>query len=492
MRHRFRIAFSLGLVAYAAFVAAHTSPVASGSDSAGYLLSARLLTEGRLTTALRTVPDFPPVESWENTPLGMIYSDQGGALVPTYPVGMPLLHAASSAVFGWHWGPVLVATLMAVGALLATFACIRALHVRRELALVGAAALAACPLVFYTTFQPLSDTASAFAVALTLFLALRAGERRSAAWAVAVGASVAFATLLRPSNILVVLPAVVALRGPRLWLAAVAGGLPGALFLGWYQYVQYGGVLSTGYGPVWEVFALSNVAPSLHQYLVWLPVFLPVGAAGMLMLPWLPWRSRAREIAVLLMAVLGFAMFYAFYAPTHESRWYLRFVLPACPAWIALAMLALESILVPLPTARCRVIGRSAVAAALAVSVGFGAYHWHTEGLGKLARNETSFRELPEWVDARAPRDAVILTLYASGSFYFYTERAIVRSDVIKPERLAALVQVARRDGRAIYAAVVSGYDDAVLRVPVEGAWREERTFGRFTLWRLEPRPEKA
>src|SRR5688572_29915175 len=51
----------LGLIAlagYALFLGAHTTVVAGGSDSSGYLHSARLLATGRLQTEVRVPPEF--------------------------------------------------------------------------------------------------------------------------------------------------------------------------------------------------------------------------------------------------------------------------------------------------------------------------------------------------------------------------------------------------------------------------------------------------
>lgn len=485
LRHRFATTLLAALLLYAVLVASQTSPVAAGSDSAGYLLSARLLTEGQLSTPLRTVPGFPPAEVWENTPLGMIFSERAGALIPTYPVGLPILYAIAGTVAGWHWGPILVATAMACGAALFTFLCVRRVGVRREIAGPVAVALAACPLVFYTTFQPLSDTASVCFNAFAVACALRAGGTRSLAWSLGAGAGLAAAVLVRPSNLLLAPALVVALGHWRPLAGAILGGLPGALGLAWYHHALYGSVTTTGYGSVWGMFGGEHILPSLRKYLIWVPAFLPVGAIGVLALPWLPWRERRREITAMLLWVLAFFLFYAFYPPTHENRWYLRFVLPAFPALLALAGLALEAVLVPLQPRPCAVVGRWAIACALAASLGTSVYHWRSARLGELAEGAAVFRDLPQWVDAHLPQDAILLTLHHSCAFYVYTDRAIVRSDVIKPARFAALAAHAREQGQGVYAVVTRADDEPSLPERLPGTWAIEKRFGDFGVWRL-------
>ncbi|MBE2213167.1 MAG: glycosyltransferase family 39 protein [Opitutaceae bacterium] len=486
-RHLFSLFAGLALLAYAAWVGAHTSPVAAGSDPAGYLLSAKLLTEGRLSTPLRTLPEFPPDDIFEYTPLGMIYSERLGALIPTYPIGLPLLYAAAAPVAGWTLGPVLVATLLACGAVLFTFLLVRELGVGRDLAALAAASLAVCPLVLVTTLQPMSDTASACCNAAAAWCALRARRTEGSRWGLAAGAALALTVLIRPSNLLMAPIVALFLGRTRLLVAAFLGGLPGAVFLGWYHHALYGSVLVTGYGSVWGMFGPEHVAPSLHKYLTWGPAFLPLAVPAVVLAPWWPWRTRARELAALVLWVVAYGGFYAFYPPTHEHRWYLRFIVPMFPALLALAALALEAVADRVRHSR-RAPARVATVALLA-GLCFAAA-WHHSRAGRLAGmkdHAVVYREIPSWVDTTLPREAIVLTLYPSCSFYFYTDRAILRSDVLKPGRFAALDRAARDAGRPVYAIVARDDDERTLPQRLPGAWCEVRRFGDFGVWRLEP-----
>lgn len=485
-RRRFALLAGLALLAYAAWVGVHTSPVAAGSDSAGYLLSAKLLTEGRLATPLRTLPDFPPAKAWEYTPLGMIHSPRMDGLVPTYPIGLPLCYAVASTLAGWTLGPILVATLMACGAVAGTYLVARELQVRRDFAALSAAALAVCPLVFFTTLQPMSDTSSACWNAAAVWCALRARRTGSGRWSAAAGAALAVTVLIRPANLLMLPVLVVLIARPRLLAAAFAGGLPGAVFLGWYHHALYGSVLVTGYGSVWGMFGTEHAAPSLHKYLVWVPAFLPLSVLAVALGPWLPWRARGREVGALLLWVVAYGGFYAFYPPTHEHRWYLRFILPMFPGLLALAALGLEGVLARMPEAR-RVVVRPATVALLAgVTLAAGWHHWRHSRLAELETHAAIYRDIPAWADATQPPGAIILTQYPSCSFYFYTDRAILRSDVLTPARFAELAAIARAAGHPVLAIVTREDDELTLPQRLPGNWSEVRRFGDFGVWQLE------
>jgi hypothetical protein len=375
---------------------------------------------------------------------------------------------------------------MACGAVAGTFLIVRELGVRRDLAALAAAALAVCPLVFFTTFQPLSDTASACCNALGVWAALRARRIDGRGLGIAAGAALAATVLIRPSNMLL-LPVIVVLLGrPRLLGAAFLGGLPGAIFLGWYHHALYGSILTTGYGSVWSMFGVSHVVPSLQNYLAWVPAFLPLSVLAVVLAPWLPWRTRGREIAALLVWIAGYGVFYAFYPPTHEHRWYLRFILPMFPGLLALAVLGLEHALERFPASRQAIVRRTTLAVAAGLTLGAGWHHWTRSRLDELRRHNELYRAIPAWADATLPGEAVILTQYPSCSFYFYTGRVILRSDVLTRERFAQLATVARAGSRPVYAIVTRADDERTLTERLPGRWTEVQRFGDFGVWRLE------
>ncbi|HYP15727.1 MAG TPA: hypothetical protein VEQ65_00840, partial [Opitutus sp.] len=110
------------LFAYGAFIAVHCAAVAGGSDSSGYLNSAKLLASGRLTADARPIPELHAQSTFDITPLG--FTREPGSLVlrPTYPTGMPLQFAGAGAVFGPTAGIVVVCVANALGAIALCYA----------------------------------------------------------------------------------------------------------------------------------------------------------------------------------------------------------------------------------------------------------------------------------------------------------------------------------------------------------------------------------
>ena len=97
----------------------------------------------------------------------------------------------------------------------------------------------------------------------------------------AAGAAFAAAVLTRPTNLLLA-PALVVLIGwkPRQLLAFVAGGLPGAAWLAWYNHALYGHPLASGYGNIGAAFGVRYGAPTALHFGKWLALLLPAVQAA--------------------------------------------------------------------------------------------------------------------------------------------------------------------------------------------------------------------
>src|SRR5450432_316314 len=82
----------LGAVVYSIFLYRDGSPYAGGSDSSGYLNSARLLSAGRFFGPMRIPSGQPYLSFGPETfqPLGFVTDAREPRLVPTYPPGLPL------------------------------------------------------------------------------------------------------------------------------------------------------------------------------------------------------------------------------------------------------------------------------------------------------------------------------------------------------------------------------------------------------------------
>lgn len=475
----------IALAAYALFLLRHSAAAAGGSDSSGYLNSARLFAEGRLLTELRAPAEFGPrasVDAMHFLPQGFFPYREAGRLTPTYPTGLPLHFAAAGTLLGWHTGPLAVMLAAALGAVALMYACGRELGLAAEFALAGAALLAAFPVFLFTSIQPLSDTLATTWTLAALYAALR--TRRDLRWAFAAGAAFAVAVLVRPTNLLFA-PALLVLFGLeiRKLAAFVAGGLPGAAWLAWYNHQLYGSAARSGYGDVFAAFAWSHGAPTALHFAQWLALLLP---AVVLVLPF--WALRRPGLRRPLLALgLGFAAItglYLFYEVSHEVWWCLRFILPAVPPLLLAALLGFE-VLVAGFSLRIR---RAAALGLALWGLALGAWWSPRLDVFIMKSYEEAYAEGAQLAVRTLPRDALVLSFAFSGSLYFYSDFPVLRWDQLEAPRFADYAARARAAGRPVCAILFDWEEaDAFKRCP--GDWRPLGAVRNVRLWQLGPAP---
>lgn len=481
------------LALFAAFLARHTVVVAGGSDSSGYLNSARLFAAGRLVTPLRVPADFPRPSRDEI----MHYCPQGfypgrhqhELLTPTYPTGLPLQYALAGRLLGWNAGPWFVVLGSAVAAVGLCYLLGRELGLPASLASAGAVMLGAFPVFLFTSIQPLSDTPATTWTLATLLAALRSRRRDGPGgrwWAAAAGSAFAIAVLVRPTSLLLA-PALVLLVGWnwRRLAAFVAGGLPGAAWLAYYNHTLYGHALTSGYGEIFGAFGWAYGAPTALHFLRWLALLLP---AAVLVLPFAAlvrggWRSA--PLTALLLAFAAITGCYLYYEVSHEVWWCLRFILPVVPCLILAALLGVESLARRWP-GRGR---RGAVALLLGAWAIGGSWYWtRTLAVFMVPHYERAYVEGVDLVRPRVPANALILSLAFSGTLQFYTDLPVLRWDQMQPEHFARYTQLARQAGRPIFALLFNvEQEDAFRRCP--GPWRKVADVTNVGLWQLEAPP---
>jgi len=487
----------LALVAlgYAAFIYHYGSPYAAGADSSGYLNSARLLREGRLTEAVRTIPELDP-PGWNyfyHQPLGYVVRSGTPLMAPLYPVGLPLHYFAAALLVGLEKAARVVNALNAfVGAWL-LYALGRQLGLGRGWALAGAGLLWACPVWIFSALQPLSDGVATTWTLAAVFCALR--SRKEPWWALAAGAAFALAVLVRPTSLLALLPVAVALGRPgRSWLIFAVGGLPGAAGLGWYNVQVYGGLLHSGYTQggedPWSAFGLHFVPGNLRHFATWIPRLLswPVALLAMLGLPWL-FRHRASTAWLLLLWFAAFTGFYAPYFCAGETWWYLRFLLPAFPAVILTALLTAHRLAEFLHGAT-----RLAVPLALlAVCLGLQVSRAGDLAVTNVRPNERNYCLAAGWLNTQAPPNAILLSMQLSGTIMFYNRQPLVRWDQINRTDFELLQRAAAREHRPLLAALFP-FERARLQERLGGAWVAAGQAGDVIFWRLDaaPPPDSA
>lgn len=469
-------------IGLAFFLRHEIAPYAGGSDSSGYLNSAKLLRNGSLFAHARRLP--APADAVIGTaglePLGFLERGRTGRMAPTYPLGLPLHLVAASWFVGLDWSAIAVNTLSACAAGLLLYACGLLAGLPPILALGGAVLLWLCPLFLLYTVQPMSDGLAVTWSLAALYTALR--SRGNPAWALPAGVAVAVAVLVRPSNLLILVPVGVALGLDwRRYLWLIAGGLPGAACFAWYNASLYGSPLVTGYGSVWINFSAAYLPHNLLHFARWIPGLLsPLVLAAFAASP-TDSLSRVlhRTFATWAVVLTGF---YAFYFHSGETWWYLRFILPAFPALIVLALSGVRRLLAPSASA----MRMSAAAAALVCAAaweGVAARHF---AILETKHSEVGYMRVAEWVDRSLPPDAVVLCMQLSGSLFYYTPRTLLRWDQFPEDKPSLWLDALVATHAPIYAALYPFENEEAER-RVGGRWTRVAQVENATIWKIEP-----
>lgn len=476
------------LAAFAVFLALRTTSAAGGSDSSGYLNHARMLADGHSRVPLRLPPELgAPGDQGTNhfVPLGFVAAADPAAVVPTYPTGLPLHFALAARIFGWDFGPKLVLVLAALAAVWLCYLAARELGLAPALAAAGAAMLAVFPVFLFCSIQALSDTlATAWCIAAVL-CALRAP--RGGRWAAACGAAFSVAVLVRPTNVFLA-PALALLLGADFRRLALFGlaGLPAAAWQLLYNHHQYGGPFETGYGDFLSAFSVVYGWPTFLHFAQWLGAFLPPFA---LLLPFAALAhpaTRDRRLAGLGLAFTLIAGFYLFYDVSHDVWWCLRFILPVVPALILGALLGVEA-LARGPGARWPRAFRPVSAAILAGWAVAASWYW-SPGLHVFMVQvyEQNYEDAARLAARELPPDALVAACLFSGSLYYYTDRAVLRSDVVEAPDFARYAARTRAAGRPL-CAVVFDFEEEELNRRCPGRWTRFGGYANVGFWRLEP-----
>ncbi len=474
---------AVAFLAYARLVLWHASFAASGFDGSGYVNTARLIVAGRIVepvTALKQL-DLPEGFLRVFLPLAFEPGPRPGTMVPFYPPGLPLHIAFSSLVAGWTYGPFIVSPLAALMSLFLVFLVGRELGLSRLLSAVGAAMLALCPVFLFMAEQPMSDVvASMWSLAAVLF-ALRSRRRES--WAMAAGAALGMAVLVRPANLLLLLPLALALApGARSVVFFFLGGAPfAAVLLSWDQ-IAYGNPFRTGYSSDLPLgFSLGNFPGRFRHYGAWLLKMLtplvPAGWALVVTARRIAWRDRL----LLLVWFASFFLFYCFWA-ARETWWYTRFLLPGMPALFLGSVLAARDWLRSEDRGGGAGLRRALVATAFAVVLASEAYRIRDLGVLRFAEGETVYSEASVWTERKVPPHSLVVSMQMSGALRYYTNLIPVRWDRIEPQHVPTLQEHARAHGYRWFALLLpSENEELEKRLP--WGWTKVGTLRDATLW---------
>ena len=474
-------------LSYAVLLWLHMGAVAAGSDSSGYMNSARLMAQGRVSIALRRVSGLDvQLPQTALVPLG--FRPHGpDAMAPTYPIGLPLAIAASAIAFGWERAAHVTMLAHALAGIALTAMLARCCGLARRAGFIAALLLATSPLYLFISLQLMSDTPALVWTTMAVVLAWGARLRVHAWLDVLAGVAASMAVLVRPTNVLLLLPLAICVGTAwRRWLLLAAGSAPAGVLLAAYNAAAYHDALTTGYGDMGYRFAASNVVPSVRNYVTWLPVLLtPIGLLA-LGLPAVV-RRIGRIAGVLCAWAAGFLVFYAFYYHTHEWWWYLRFLLPAFPP-LLVGALCVGNVLWRAWGGRSRAT-RVEWALAVTLTAVIAVHNWYWGSrlhVLEIGRSERVYGATAAWATANLPSDAAVLAMQASGALFYYTSVPIVRWDQCDRATLERLERRALSVGRPLYAVVFPSEIKelrAFDRVP--GRWIEVGRIQQVTVWKL-------
>ena len=483
---RTELGLCAGLLAYGAILLALIGAVPGGSDTSGYFNEARLFARHRIHADMRVLPGIPAKEAppYLYVPLGFRPAADGSArMVPTYPPGLSLLLVPVARIVGWrHAGDVLL-LLHSLAGIALTFALGRMCGLSGPWSLLGAAVLAASPLYLYSSLWALSDVPATVWATAAVVAAWKGRERMS--WALASGVCIAVAFLVRPSNFLIVVPVVLAigLSPGRLAVAGLAA-LPGVGAWMVVNRTAYGGAFQSGYGAIANEFHLNLVSGTLAYCARWLPVLLsPIVIASPAILAFL--RQRPRAAAVLAAWAAVFVAFYLPYRWTHESWWFLRFLLPAAPAFIVAGLIVLQQCFEKLQARFPESWARTLPVLVLFVAVVSEASQIGPLGAWSIGRGEQKYGRVADWISAHVPRNSAIIAHQFSGSLFYYTNLTLVRADQLDPLTAVRVLSSTRSAGMPLYAVLFSFELGTLKAIP--SAWSLVGSVDDVTIWRCDP-----
>ncbi|HSC26083.1 MAG TPA: hypothetical protein VLD67_02350, partial [Vicinamibacterales bacterium] len=197
----------------------------------------------------------------------------------------------------------------------------------------------------------------------------------------------------------------------------LAGVLPGVLSVMAIHTSLYGSPLRSGYGSTSDLYALVNAPTNVNRYLTWLVetetpvVFFAVVALAA------AWRSCRRDWVLLVTALYVAVVWlcYAFYR-TFNDWSFLRFLLPAFPAMLALVAAGLLRSLTWLRSW----LRTPAVVLILLPFLAFRIGRPINLGIFSVWQVERRYVDTGTYVRLNMPENAVFLSMHQSGSLRYY------------------------------------------------------------------------
>ena len=407
-----------------------------GADSYGYVSASQMLRQGRLV-------EPAPIAAWLSapgalaiaSPLGWAPAANGAGIVPTYPLGLPIVMAVFSAI-----GPFAVFFVSPILALLTLVVVFRLARqwFDEDVAFVSTMLVAWNPVFITYAKQPMSDVPATAWLMLAIGLACRA----SPAAAFSAGLAAGMAVMTRPA--LLIAAAVVPLLSTRRLHAAGGLAIPVAIQLA-LQASLFGNPFATGYGAAESLFSVDYVATNLaiysrHTWVALSGMWVTAVVVGIIVAP-----QHAKWPVLAIFSTV--ALPYVFYLPFDHWET-LRFLLPALVPLSILGGAGLVRI--------ASAISWQPAVAALLILLSAGlvvrnATFLRDESVWNIQDMEERYPLAGQWLDVNTPPSSVALANQHSGSLRWYGRRQTLRWDVIAPEQLAQTVRDLESNGASVY-----------------------------------------
>ena len=422
-------------------------PTIGGADSYGYVSASQLIAKGSLI-------DEAPIAGWLSSPnrlamaspLGWAPSPDGAGIVPTYPLGLPLLMALFSVIAGPD-AVFFVVPVIAAITLLLVHRLARAWY-DEETALFATALVAWNPLLITYAKQPMSDVPATMWIVLATTLAIRSTARSAFGAGLAAGAAV----ITRPALLLAAVAVVVAAhRGdtPRRRAALAAGGLAiGVVVQIVIQNYLFGSPLATGYGDTSTLFSFANVITNLrifakHGWMVVGPLWIFGLIIGL-------FAARPEPRSKPAMIFVGVTLPYLFYLPFDHWET-LRFLLPGI---VPLTVTVADGLIHFARMPRKQVAAAVIVCASITIAVAQSELLLRRSSVWDVASMEARYPLAGDWVNVNTPPNSVVLANQHSGSLRWYGKRQTLRWDLIGADELRTTVRELESHGATVYVAL--------------------------------------
>ena len=323
------------------------SPEAGGSDSAGYLLNAKIiLNQFEVRDQIPTPIDELNCGTLDEMLTSRIEVEgdcESFNRLASYPIGLGIMHAGAIMILGDNpFARQLSMAVSLTGIIFLVYFFVLRITKNTLLAIMGSGLFLFSKQTIFSTTANISDLPGSLWVILTtyLFYSLNLEKRKKSNTFLVLSASVGIwmTFLTREVNVILLLP--LSLFFFKLELKTKSKIILMVLLLGLpFMYLRYkvnGTLLTPSYGSgIFELLDSKWIKTSTS-----VEIFTILSYIGIMIVSVIPSRKNAysRLEIVLSLQILGSLLFYAFYQFTGETWWCGRFIICCIPSFLVLVL----------------------------------------------------------------------------------------------------------------------------------------------------------